>query len=71
MKICMIGAGSVGLVSAACFSDFGWNVTCVDNDEDRLSQLERGEIPNYDPGLDDLVARHPRAGDTDPRSDRP
>lgn len=62
MKICMIGAGYVGLVSAACFSDFGWNVTCVDNDEDRLAQLERGEIPIYEPGLDDLVARNVAKG---------
>ena len=62
MKICMIGAGYVGLVSAACFSDFGWNVVCVDKDEGRLAQLHRGEIPIYEPGLDDLVARNVAAG---------
>nr|MDJ0514581.1 UDP-glucose/GDP-mannose dehydrogenase family protein [Methyloceanibacter sp.] len=62
MKICMIGAGYVGLVSAACFSDFGWNVVCVDKDEGRLAQLLQGEIPIYEPGLDDLVARNVAAG---------
>ncbi|ODR95882.1 UDP-glucose 6-dehydrogenase [Methyloceanibacter stevinii] len=62
MKICMIGAGYVGLVSAACFSDFGWNVTCIDKDEGRLALLNRGEIPIYEPGLDDLVARNVAAG---------
>jgi len=58
----MIGAGYVGLVSAACFSDFGWNVTCVDKDQERLAQLKRGEIPIYEPGLDDLVAHNVAAG---------
>lgn len=58
----MIGAGYVGLVSAACFSDFGWNVTCIDKDEGRLALLNRGEIPIYEPGLDDLVARNVAAG---------
>ncbi len=58
----MIGAGYVGLVSAACFSDFGWNVTCVEKDSGKLDQLGRGEIPIYEPGLDDLVAKNVRAG---------
>jgi len=62
MKICMIGAGYVGLVSAACFSDFGWNVTCVDKDRDRLKRLKQGEMPIYEPGLGDLVARNVAAG---------
>lgn len=62
MKICMIGAGYVGLVSAACFSDFGWSVTCVDKDKERLAGLERGEMPIYEPGLDDLVERNVAAG---------
>ncbi len=62
MNICMIGAGYVGLVSAACFSDFGWNVTCVEKDEGKLERLGRGEIPIYEPGLDDLVAKNVRAG---------
>ncbi len=62
MKICMIGAGYVGLVSAACFSDFGWQVVCVDQDADRVAALQAGEIPIYEPGLDDLVARNVAAG---------
>jgi UDPglucose 6-dehydrogenase len=62
MKICMIGAGYVGLVSAACFSDFGWAVTCVDNDKDRIAKLKKGEIPIFEPGLDELVGRNVAAG---------
>ena len=62
MNICMIGAGYVGLVSAACFSDFGWDVTCVEKDAAKLAQLGRGEIPIYEPGLDTLVAKNTRAG---------
>ena len=62
MNICMIGAGYVGLVSAACFSDFGWNVTCVEKDSGKIAQLGRGEIPIYEPGLDDLVEKNVRAG---------
>ena len=57
MKICMVGAGYVGLVSAACFADFGWNVTCVDKDEDRVPAREY-----LIPGLDELVARNVAAG---------
>ncbi len=56
MKIAMIGSGYVGLVSGACFADFGLNVVCVDKDVSRLHALERGEIPIYEPGLDQLVA---------------
>ena len=62
MKICMIGAGYVGLVSAACFSDFGWTVTCVDKDLNRLAELKAGRSPIYEPGLDDLMERNMRAG---------
>jgi UDPglucose 6-dehydrogenase len=62
MKICMIGAGYVGLVSAACFSDFGWTVTCVDKDENRLAQLKSGCSPIYEPGLDALLERNMTAG---------
>lgn len=62
MKICMIGAGYVGLVSAACFAEFGWTVTCVDKDETRLKQMAAGVSPIYEPGLDDLMVRNMKAG---------
>ncbi|HVX35172.1 MAG TPA: UDP-glucose/GDP-mannose dehydrogenase family protein [Hyphomicrobium sp.] len=62
MKICMIGAGYVGLVSAACFSDFGWTVTCVDKDPNRLAALKAGQSPIYEPGLEALMERNVRAG---------
>src|SRR5271166_3492266 len=58
----MIGAGYVGLVSAACFSEFGWAVTCVEKDAKKLGQLLNGEMPIYEPGLDALVAKNVRAG---------
>ena len=61
MNICMIGAGYVGLVSAACFSEFGWTVTCVDKDAGRLTDLKAGKSPIYEPGLDDLLARNMKA----------
>src|SRR5574339_457428 len=57
-KICMIGTGYVGLVSGACFADFGHSVTCVDIDETRIEGLGRGEIPIYEPGLKDVVTRN-------------
>jgi UDPglucose 6-dehydrogenase len=62
LNICMIGAGYVGLVSAACFSEFGWNVACVDKDPERIAGLKRGEVPIFEPGLDDLLARNIKAG---------
>ena len=62
MKICMIGAGYVGLVSAACFSQFGWSVTCVDKDARRVAQMNKGESPIYEPGLDALISRNMEAG---------
>jgi UDPglucose 6-dehydrogenase len=58
MKISVIGSGYVGLVSGVCFADFGHIVTCVDKDEAKIEALRRGEIPIYEPGLDDLVARN-------------
>lgn len=61
MNICMIGAGYVGSVSAACFSEFGWNVVCVDKDEIRIAELKAGRIPIYEPGLDDLMRRNVEA----------
>jgi UDPglucose 6-dehydrogenase len=57
----MIGAGYVGLVSAACFSEFGWMVTCVDKDKTRLAELKAGKSPIYEPGLDDLLTRNMKA----------
>jgi len=58
----MIGAGYVGLVSGACFADFGHDVTCVDKDAGKIAALTRGEMPIYEPGLADLVAANTRGG---------
>jgi UDPglucose 6-dehydrogenase len=58
----MIGAGYVGLVSAACFSEFGWTVTCIDKDADRIGQLCRGRVPIYEPRLEELLERNLRNG---------
>ncbi|HWA49091.1 MAG TPA: UDP-glucose/GDP-mannose dehydrogenase family protein [Dongiaceae bacterium] len=62
MNIAMIGAGYVGLVSGACFSEFGHHVVCVDQDQVKVQRLRRNEIPIYEPGLDTLVARNAAAG---------
>ena len=62
MRIAMIGSGYVGLVSGACFAQFGHDVACVDKDADKIARLRRGEIPIYEPGLDRLVADNMRAG---------
>jgi UDPglucose 6-dehydrogenase len=62
MRIAMIGTGYVGLVSGACFSDFGHDVRCVDKDEAKIAALERGVMPIFEPGLDQLVARNVRGG---------
>jgi len=61
MRIAMIGTGYVGLVSGACFADFGHQVTCVDKDADKITALHQGEIPIYEPGLDALVASNVKA----------
>src|ERR1700712_5676880 len=65
MRIAMIGTGYVGLVSGACFADFGHQVTCVDKDGDKIAALRRGEIPIFEPGLDALVAANAKAGRLD------
>jgi UDPglucose 6-dehydrogenase len=56
MRIAMIGSGYVGLVSGACFADFGHDVTCVDRDAEKIAALKAGRMPIYEPGLDRLVA---------------
>src|SRR5438132_13403724 len=61
MRIAMIGTGYVGLVSGACFADFGHQVTCVDKDESKIAALRRGEIPIFEPGLGALVASNVKA----------
>jgi len=62
MKVVMIGTGYVGLVSGTCFAEFGADVVCVDVDEKKVERLKKGEIPIYEPGLDDLVAKNVREG---------
>jgi UDPglucose 6-dehydrogenase len=62
MNITVIGTGYVGLVTGACFSEFGVQVTCVDKEHEKIASLERGEIPIYEPGLDEIVARNVRGG---------
>lgn len=62
MRVTMIGSGYVGLVSGACFADFGHTVTCVDVDQGKIERLQRGIMPIYEPGLDALVAANVDAG---------
>jgi UDPglucose 6-dehydrogenase len=62
MRVAMIGTGYVGLVSGACFADFGHDVTCVDKDASKVETLQSGGIPIYEPGLDLLVQRNVREG---------
>jgi UDPglucose 6-dehydrogenase len=62
VNICVIGAGYVGLVTGACFAEFGVQVICADVDAEKVARLQRGEVPIYEPGLEDLVARNLREG---------
>ncbi|MFC6388869.1 2-dehydropantoate 2-reductase N-terminal domain-containing protein, partial [Methylorubrum zatmanii] len=60
MRITMIGAGYVGLVSGACLADFGHEVVCIDKDPAKIAALHAGRMPIYEPGLDALVAENVR-----------
>ncbi len=62
MNVCVIGSGYVGLVTGACFAEFGAQVICVDKDAEKIAALERGEIPIYEPGLEALVERNTKEG---------
>ena len=58
MNLCMIGTGYVGLVSGVCFSDLGNQVVCVDKDKDKINLLNKGRVPIYEPGLDEMLKRN-------------
>ncbi len=62
MRVAMIGSGYIGLVSGVCFSEFGHHVTCVDKDANRIAQLQGGQVPIYEPGLELLLAKNVEAG---------
>jgi UDPglucose 6-dehydrogenase len=62
MKIAMVGSGYVGLVSGACFADFGHDVVCIDKDPGKIARLQAGEMPIYEPGLEELVRRNASSG---------
>ena len=62
MNIAVIGSGYVGLITGACFAEFGLNVTCVDNDKKKIKSLEKGIVPFYEPGLEELMQRNIAAG---------
>ena len=58
MKLCMIGTGYVGLVSGTCFADIGNQVICVDKDKNKINSLNKGNIPIYEPGLEEILKRN-------------
>jgi len=62
MKICVIGTGYVGLVTGVCLAEFGMNLICVDNDQEKIRLLQQGKVPIYEPGLEDLVLKNMREG---------
>jgi UDPglucose 6-dehydrogenase len=62
MKIAMIGTGYVGLVSGVCFSTFGHDIVCVDKDEGKIARLKKGEVPIYEPGLEEMMAKNTATG---------
>ncbi|KIX12883.1 UDP-glucose dehydrogenase family protein [Dethiosulfatarculus sandiegensis] len=62
MNICVVGVGYVGLVTGTCFAEFGNNVVCIDNDEDKIRRLNQGQVPIYEPGLEEMVTKNSREG---------
>ena len=62
MNICVVGTGYVGLVTGTCLAEFGMNILCVDTDSSQISMLNKGKIPFYEPGLEDLAEKNVTQG---------